>query len=416
MHKLEKLLWLIVMQLCDWATYLALTSLALAALTSAQPTQNTTYRVERQKAVELFNRGKRLEALPLLENLAQTKPAHAELLADLGASLVEHAATLTDRIAAGNERLRARGLLEQARSLGDTSALTLNLLELLDGLPQTGDVQFSANAKVEEALRTGEAAFARRDFDQAVSNYAAALELEPHNYSAALFTANAYDRMGNLSAAARGYERAIQINPNVETAYRYYADMLARQDKMAEARRMLIEAAVAEPYNRTVWRELNAWATLNYTQINFVYVGIPPPPNDSEQQGSQTASARPKDLSAAWVAYRAVRENWQTGGEFQRRFPKEKEYRHSLPEESQALEAEAAALEELQADSGAAHLVESDTGLVLLLKLKQAGLIDPYVLFSLGDKGIARDYAAYRAANRERLEEYMDKFVVPPLH
>jgi membrane protein required for beta-lactamase induction len=47
------------------------------------------------------------------------------------------------------------------------------------------------------------------------------------------------------------------------------------------------------------------------------------------------------------------------------------------------------------------------------LKLDRAGLIEPYVLFSLGDTGIARDYAAYRAANRQKLEEYMDKFVVP---
>jgi hypothetical protein len=36
------------------------------------------------------------------------------------------------------------------------------------------------------------------------------------------------------------------------------------------------------------------------------------------------------------------------------------------------------------------------------------------VLFFVGDAVIARDYAAYRARNREKLGEYMDKFVVPP--
>jgi hypothetical protein len=46
--------------------------------------------------------------------------------------------------------------------------------------------------------------------------------------------------------------------------------------------------------------------------------------------------------------------------------------------------------------------------------LHEAGLIDPYVLFSLGDDGIARDYKAYRAANRTKLGDYMDKFVMPP--
>jgi hypothetical protein len=49
----------------------------------------------------------------------------------------------------------------------------------------------------------------------------------------------------------------------------------------------------------------------------------------------------------------------------------------------------------------------------LLLKLHEAGLIDPYVLFSLGDDGIAKDYKAYRARNRAKLEDYMDEFVMP---
>jgi len=41
-------------------------------------------------------------------------------------------------------------------------------------------------------------------------------------------------------------------------------------------------------------------------------------------------------------------------------------------------------------------------------------LIPPYVLFSLGDSGIARDYDHFRENNREKLEQYLDQFVVPP--
>jgi len=48
--------------------------------------------------------------------------------------------------------------------------------------------------------------------------------------------------------------------------------------------------------------------------------------------------------------------------------------------------------------------------------LHRADLIEPYVLFSLGDAGIARDYAAYRTRSRNKLEEYLDKFVVPVVH
>ncbi|MGA3133636.1 MAG: tetratricopeptide repeat protein [Terracidiphilus sp.] len=404
------------MRVRDWSICFVLAALLLPAASRSHTAQDAPYQAERQKAVEFFSQGKRLEALPLLEELVKAAPADAELLADLGASLVDHAATLTDQNAAGMERLRARGILLKARALGNVTPLTLNLIEILKQIPQSGDIQFSSNPQVEQAMRAGEAAFARRDFDDALRNYAAALELEPDNYTAVLFTANAHDRKGDLATAAQEYQRAIQIDPNIETAYRYYADMQARQGQMAEARQMLIDAAVAEPYNRTVWRELNAWATLNHTAINFVYVGIPPPPNDSQPSGSLTKTSRPTDLSAVWDAYRAVKEKWQSGGEFERRFPEEEEYRHSLPEETEALEAEAGVLEELKADKSSSQLVERDSGLVLLLKLSQTGMIGPYVLFSLGDKGIACDYAAYRAAHRDLLEEYVDKFVVQPAH
>lgn len=362
---------------------------------------------EQRRAAELFQEGKRLEALPLLEQLVKASPKDPELLVDLAATLVDHAALL-DREAAGRERFRARGLLEQARKLGGTSPLALNLLEILDHLPENGDIRFSADADVEQAMRAGEAAFSRRDFDEALKNYGRAFQLEPTNYFAGLFSGNAYDRKGDGAKAAEWYERAIQIDPNIETAYRYYADMLAREGEMAKARAMLIHAAVAEPYNRIVWRELHAWAALNRTEIHVVYAGIPPASEKGKMPGTERTG-----LSAAWDAYGAVREKWQNGGEFRKRFPEEKQYRHSLPEESEALLAAIRVLEKLQAAESNAKLVEADTGLVLLLNLHRAGLIEPYVLFSLGDPGIASDYIPWRAFHRDRLEAYLDRFVVP---
>jgi Flp pilus assembly protein TadD len=367
----------------------------------AQAAPDATYQAERQRAAELFQQGKRLEALPLLEQLVRANPNDPEMLVDLAASLVDHAA-LIDREPAGRERLRARDLLERARKLGDTSPLALNLLEILDHLPENGDIQFSADPDVEQAMRAGEAAFSRRDFDGALKNYGKALQLEPNNYFAALFSGNAYDRKGDFARAAEWYERAIQFDFNIETAYRYYADMLARKGEMPKARAMLIHAAVAEPYNRIVWRELHAWAILNHTEINFVYARVPPVP---ERSG----------LSAAWDAYRAVREKWHNGGEFRKHFPEEIQYRHSLPEESEALLAAINVLERLEAQESGAKLVESDSGMVLLLKLHRADLVEPYVLFSLGDSGIAQDYIPWRALHRGRLEEYLETFVVPPV-
>lgn len=405
-------------------TLFLFSSFTLAGLARASVSTNSPDLAKRGKAIALFNQGKRLEALPLLEELAKGDPKDSEVLVALAASLVEHAATLSDANAAAKERFRARDLLQKAWALGKTSTLAENLRQLLEELPANGAIKFSDNPAVEQAMNAGEAAFARRDFDEALKSYAIALELEPANYTATLFTANAYDRNNDFAKATDWYERAIRLDPNVETAYRYYADMLAKQGDMAKARAMLIQAAVAEPYNKIVWREIRAWAIINKTAFNIVVVGIPmPPKNDATSnvkvsRGSDVSHAdgrqEPADLSPAWRAYYSVKSEWKKGGRFEKHYPQEAEYRHSLPEESEALTAVAAVLQKLQAEPKTEKLVTDNPSATLLLKLQQAGLLDAYVLFSLGDEGIAKDYIAYRAKNRDKLEVYMDKFVMPP--
>jgi tetratricopeptide (TPR) repeat protein len=376
---------------------------------TAQAPADSSDQAKRQQALAFFAEGKRLDALPLLEDLAQKNPQDSDVLVALAASLVEHAATLADANQAAKDRFRARDLLQRAWSLGNTTPLAENLRQLLEELPANGSVKFSDNPGVEQAMNAGEAAFARRDFDDALKNYARVLDLEPANYMAVLFTANTYDKKNDFDNAAEWYQRAINLDPNMETGYRYYADMLAKQGDMAKARTMLIHAAVAEPYDRIVWREIRAWAIINKTAFNLVYVGIPLPP-----KGAPSSVKRPADLSAAWQNYYSVKSDWKKGTRFAKQFPQEAKYRHSLPEESEALTAAATILEKLKEDAQTAKLVTDNPTAGLLLKLYEAGLIDPYVLFSLGDDDIAKDYAAYRAKNRDKLETYMDKFVMPP--
>jgi Flp pilus assembly protein TadD len=384
-----------------------------AETNAARATPNTSDQ-KRQEAVALFSQGKRLEALLLLEELVQNNPQDAELLADLAAALIDHAATLTDQDAAARERFRARDLVQRAWELGNASPLAENLRQLLRDLPANGAIRFSDNPAVERVIDAGEAAFARRDFDEALADYAKALELEPTNYSASLFTANTYDRKNDFARAGEWYERTMRLYPDIETAFRYYADMLARQGDMAKARSMLIHAAMAEPYNKIVWREIRAWALINNTAFNLVYLPIPLVAKDDSIRTARAASEQPPQLTSAWRAYHAAIAKWRQGGAFAKRFPQETAYRHSLAEESEALTAAASVLQPLKQDKESAELVTGDTVAALLLRLHEAGLIEPYVLFSLGDDGIVRDYKAYRVANRTKLEEYLDKFVMPP--
>ena len=390
---------------------LTLFLLILRAPGAAQAKAQASGQTRRQTAIALFNQGKRLEALPLFEELVQKNAQDPELLVDLAACLIDHAQTLTDQQAAAKERFRARDLVQKGWELGNTSPLAENLRQLLNELPANGAIKFSDNPAVEQAMNAGEAAFARRDFDEAIKNYSKALELDPKLYTAALFIGNACDKQNQFPKAAEWYERAIQLDPNIETAYRYYADMLAKEGDMAKARTMLIHAAVAEPYNKIVWREIRAWATINQTAFNIVFAAIPVPRTEDTAVGGARLSP---ELTAAWRTYYSVKDDWKKGDKFEKQFPQEGEYRHSLAEESDALTATVRILKKLQEDKKTATLVTDDPTASLLLKLNGAGMIDAYVLFSLGDDGIAKDYIAYRAKNRDKLEAYMDKFVIPP--
>jgi hypothetical protein len=126
---------------------------------AAQAGADASYRAKRQKAVELFAQGKRLEALPLLEEPAKTNPKDDEMLVDLAASLLDHAATLTNREAAGGERIRARDLLDKAWDLGNSSPLALNLSQLLRQLPASGAIKFSDNPRAEHFMHVGQGRF-----------------------------------------------------------------------------------------------------------------------------------------------------------------------------------------------------------------------------------------------------------------
>jgi hypothetical protein len=76
---------------------------------------------------------------------------------------------------------------------------------------------------------------------------------------------------------------------------------------------MLILAAVAEPYNKIVWREIRAWALINNTAFNLVYLPIPPVAKDDAIQTAQPARGQPPQLLSAWRAYHSVIADWRNG-------------------------------------------------------------------------------------------------------
>jgi tetratricopeptide (TPR) repeat protein len=382
-------------------------------LHSAGYAQSASADDNRKLAFELFKQDKQLEALPLFEELALKSPDDRDVLLGLGACLVAEAATLDDENAATKERVRARQLLLKAKKLGSTAPLLENLLQML---PEDGVVKYE-NTPADQAMRAGEAAFARHDFEEAIKNYTKVLEYDPKNYSAALFIGDTYFTEKDWAKAGEWYQKAIDLDPNKETAHRYYGDMLLKTGEIEKSRTRFIQAVVAEPYSPITWRALQAWATTNKLQLKRMHVDTP---NNVSQTGEKniTITVDPEasdETSALWLSYGLTKVKWR-GDEFKKQFPAEKQYRHSLAEEAEALTTAATVWTEVNESDKKKKKASSapkDPNLILLLKLHQAKMIEPYVLLNAADEGIAQDYPGYREKNREKLEQYLSEFVVP---
>ena len=355
---------------------------------------------ERERAVKLYEASKYTDALPLLEKLAVKYPDDPVVLSRLGFTLYVTTATLKDPAERQKVRARALAILLRSRQHGDDSNLTRLTLDALNSRDST-DIPFSNIRDAEKAIRDGEAAFAGGDLDAALAHYKHALELDPELYEAALYAGDMYFKKGYamtdrsagselMDKAGEWFARAVAISPDRETAYRYWGDALTWQDRRDDARAKFVEAIVAEPYSRSSWVGLSQWAQKYGVRLAHLRVDVP------------------KDAAASdpvWGPYAAARAEWRSR-RFAAEFPGESGYRHSLAEEAAALRAVAVA-----ASSSAWAGKELTPSQQNLIELNKDGLLEAYVLFALADEGIARDYAAYRKTNRERLRHYLLDYV-----
>src|ERR1051325_9193683 len=65
--------------------------------TSAMAQKPDQYASERERAFQLYEEGKHLEALPILEKLAEANPSDGPVLQELAFSLISYSATLPDK-------------------------------------------------------------------------------------------------------------------------------------------------------------------------------------------------------------------------------------------------------------------------------------------------------------------------------
>ena len=363
------------------------------------------------KANALYSRGKRVDALPLYEELAKTHPKdmqYAERLADcLGAK----AAQVTDPVRAKALRTRERDAAKRAIALGDKAPF----LQLMATIDPNSSGAIAPKSPGGSLIQEGEKAFTAGDFPTALAKYSAAAEADPKLYEAPLYAGDTAYSLKDLNAAAKWFARAIAIDPNRATAYLYWGDAIMRYgNDPAAAKEKFIDAVVAEPYSKLSWQGIEQWAHSQNGWVQAPKIDRPAAPEvDSTNPKTINLNIDPEKTdekkhpgASAWVMYSATRGSYH-GEFFKKNLPDEKEYRHSLKEEDAALSLVAATVKARKIKAE-----DLEDSLRNLLALTDRGMLDCWILISGADSGIQKDYAAYRKEHRRLLHDYLAQAVV----
>lgn len=366
---------------------------------------------EAAKANALWNEGKRLDALPLYEDLARDHPKEWMYQERLAVALGVKAEMATDAADVKALLTRQRDAAKRAVELGDPNYFMQLTAQMDPNAPLVAAPGSPAQALQQEA----EKAFGTGDYATALAKYAAAAEADPRLYEAPLYAGDTAYSQKDLKTAAKWFARAISVNPNRETAYRYWGDALMRiGHDPAAAKEKYIDAIVAEPYSRLAWQGIQQWAQGEKAVILAPKIDRPAGPVvDAKNPKNITIQFDPLAIddknhpgTSAWMMYSIVRSSYH-GDLFKKDFPDEKEYRHTLKEEDAALSIVATTVKEKKIKPGSL-----DESLRSLVDLNDAGMLDCWILINAADQGIAQDYAAYRDEHRQLLHDYLERFVV----
>ena len=363
------------------------------------------------QANELYKAGKKLEALPLYEDLAKTYPDEMIYQERLASCLDAEAEQTNDAAQKKALLTRMRDTARRAVQLGDKANFVQDMANFDVDAPNT----FAQGSSAEALMREAEKAFAAGDYPTAEAKYVAAAAADPHLYVAALYACDAAYAQHDLPTAAQWFAKAIAIDPDRETAYRYWGDAILRYGNDAEAaKNKFIDAIVAEPYNNYSWQGLQQWAVRQKAVLMAPKIERPAAPQvDAKNPNTTNITIDFNSLDQkknpggfAWMMYSMIRGTYR-GDTFKENFPDEKEYRHTLKEEDAALTAVATTVEEKKIKRD-----KLDESLRNLLEVYDAGMLDCWILINGADQGITRDYPAYRDAHRQLLHDYLARFVV----
>lgn len=367
-----------------------------------------------RQAYDLYNAGKKAQAMPLFEKLCSAYPKDNALWEAWGVTTLSYSETLNDAGLRKQTRVLARTRLVHAKELGDNS----NLLQiLLSMIPEDGgENTYSPRKEVNDAMQQAEADFSRGDYDKARAGYLHVLLLDPKNYEAALFIGDVHFKQHINGSACEWFAKAVEIDPDRETAYRYWGDALWAMGKSADAREKYIQAIVADPYTNRSWIGLNQWAGRANVKLNWVKLQDKSSVTRKDDKNTNITldsnSLQKNDPNGTvWLTYALGRASWQ-GDKFNKEFPTEPKYRRTMREEADSLHLMITVMKEQKDFEKEKKKI--DPSLLQLIQIDEAGFLEPFALLNRADNDITKDYIPYRTAHRDIIYRYLNEFVVPP--
>jgi tetratricopeptide (TPR) repeat protein len=359
------------------------------------------------KGMLLVEQGQLAEAVPYLEILVKTTPDEPKLRFIYGAALLTKSKQIDNTEEAKQLSAKALEEFKTAKKLGLNDPRNEAFISILSGGGNNGSTantnRYSKNAEAEKLMSQAETNFAQSKYDEALKFYEKALTLDPNIYEAALFSGDVYVTKKDWENAEKSYQKAIAINPTRETAYRYSATPFMKQNKYDQARDRYIEAFITEPYSDLSPRGISQWAQITGAKLGHPKIDVPQIKYDAS--GKATTVMNENSLtegSKYWLAYSLTRENWHKE-KFAKTFPGERQYRHSLQEETEAIRS---------AIKSAKEAKSTDAKFAILEKIDNDGLLESYILLAIPDDGIAEDHPVYLKTNREKLRQYVLKYVI----
>jgi len=391
---------------------------------------------ERAQANQLYLAGKRLEALPLYEDLCRQDQSLAVFAERHGLGLIAKAGTFSDP--KQQQAIYTEGMneLTRAQKLGDDSPAVINMVSTysrtpfgvvttgsMGTLPLTIGYYYKGSPQVQPLIQQGEAAFNHNDLSTALKFYLAAAVADPSLYSAALFAGDVYFRLKDFSNAGVWFAKAIAIDPDRETAYRYWGDALMQAGDNAGALVKYEQAIAAEPYTLSTMSGLKEWGAQTRTALLIPVMHHPYLPRNNGKITNADQFAETGDGRSSWLVYAQSRlahdptvifDQWVMGGSV----PNTPQYNfvpngyvHTLAEEVDAINA---LLDDLKHKMSAGSVTEDKLlpELKTMLQMQKDQMLEPFILISFNDAGLRHGYPEYRSAHRDLVFKYIDRYLI----